>query len=120
MNIASERSRGRRTVSESETTAKPHRKLRSISESYQESPVQEKGAFSSLQNADESDNDSELAADEPILDSCWSWFVCFGAWVINVLVVGVHHIFGIFFVELLKEFPDVSSADVCKFCLWKV
>ena len=47
-------------------------------------------------------------------DSKQAWLVCAAAFFIQVTIVGVLHVFGVFFVELLKEF-DTSRAEAGKF-----
>ena len=37
-------------------------------------------------------------------DSKISWVVCFAAFLVQVIIVGVLHVFGVFFVALIEEF----------------
>ena len=41
---------------------------------------------------------------EVVKDSRVAWLVCFAAFLIQVLIVGVLHVIGVFFVQFLKEF----------------
>ncbi|XP_060079659.1 monocarboxylate transporter 3-like [Ylistrum balloti] len=42
-------------------------------------------------------------------DSRYSWFVCACGFVMQVFILGVHHAFGVFFVEFIKEFKVSKS-----------
>ncbi|XP_033741540.1 LOW QUALITY PROTEIN: uncharacterized protein LOC117328207 [Pecten maximus] len=42
-------------------------------------------------------------------DSRYSWFVCASGFVIQVFILGIHHAFGVFFVEFVKEFRVSKS-----------
>ena len=42
----------------------------------------------------------------PSKDSGRSWLVCFSAFLIQVINVGVLHVFGVFFVAFLREFKS--------------
>ncbi|OWF53663.1 uncharacterized protein LOC110446130 [Mizuhopecten yessoensis] len=42
-------------------------------------------------------------------DSRYSWFVCACGFVMQVFILGIHHAFGVFFVEFVKEFKVSKS-----------
>lgn len=42
-------------------------------------------------------------------DSKISWFVCFCGWLTQVVILGVLHGFGVFFVEFVEEFNATNS-----------
>lgn len=42
-------------------------------------------------------------------DSKYAWFVCACAFTTQVFVLGVLHAFGVFFVELIKEFNSAKG-----------
>lgn len=53
---------------------------------------------------------SEEATDSPsstesfVKDSKYAWVVCLAGFLNQVLILGVLHVFGVFFVEFVKEF----------------
>ena len=53
----------------------------------------------------------------------WGWLVTFNTFLIIMPVTGVLSAWGVFFVELQKEFPDLSDLEAgkfaCKLCLEK-
>ncbi|XP_071133843.1 monocarboxylate transporter 12-like isoform X2 [Mytilus edulis] len=42
-------------------------------------------------------------------DSKVSWFICFNGWLTQILILGVLHGFGVFFVEFTKDFKSSKS-----------
>ncbi|XP_052089277.1 uncharacterized protein LOC127726021 [Mytilus californianus] len=42
-------------------------------------------------------------------DSKLSWFICFNGWLTQILILGVLHGFGVFFVEFTKDFKSSKS-----------
>ena len=53
-------------------------------------------------------NESEMAA--ALKDTRRCWYVCFAAWLIQALIVGVLHVFGVFFIVLIDDF-NCSKAE---------
>ena len=47
---------------------------------------------------------------EALKDSKRAWLVCFAAFLIQVVIVGVLHVFGVFFVALIDEFHSSKAA----------
>lgn len=46
---------------------------------------------------------------EKLTDSKRSWFVCFCGWLTQVVILGVLHGFGVFFVQFVDEFNATNS-----------
>lgn len=54
------------------------------------------------------DEDDEVDDVDAIPDGGWGWVVCFGAFAINLVLLGIHNCFAILFYDLLKDFKQDS------------